>query len=89
MTLLTLENVDVFYDDLQATFGVTLHVDEGETVAIIGANGAGKSTLLRAIIGLTPARRGSIRFAGEDITRERCNKKAVACSIHSAWRKTC
>ncbi len=76
MSLLTLENVDVFYDDLQATFGVTLHVDEGETIAIIGANGAGKSTLLRAIIGLTPTRRGSIRFAGEDITGKRCNMVA-------------
>jgi len=73
MSLLALENVDVFYGDLQATFGVTLHVEAGETVAIIGANGAGKSTLLRAIIGLTPTGRGSIRFAGEDITHQRCN----------------
>jgi branched-chain amino acid transport system ATP-binding protein len=76
MSLLRLENVDVFYNDLQATFGVTLHVDEGETIAIIGANGAGKSTLLRAIIGLTPTRRGTIRFVGEDITHERCNMVA-------------
>ena len=76
MTLLTLENVDVFYNDLQATFGATLHVEDGETVAIIGANGAGKSTLLRAIIGLTPTRRGTIRFAGEDITHERCDAVA-------------
>ncbi|WP_035642884.1 ABC transporter ATP-binding protein [Bradyrhizobium sp. ORS 375] len=73
MSLLTVENLDVFYNDLQATFGVTLHVDEGETIAVIGANGAGKSTLLRAIIGLTPTGRGSIRFAGEDITHQRCN----------------
>ncbi len=73
MNLLTLEDVDVFYGDLQATFGVTLHVDEGETIAIIGANGAGKSTLLRAIIGLTPTRRGNIILAGEDITRQRCD----------------
>jgi branched-chain amino acid transport system ATP-binding protein len=76
MTLLTLENVDIFYNDLQAAFGVSLHVDEGETVAIIGANGAGKSTLLRAIIGLTPTRRGTIRFDGEDITRQRCDAVA-------------
>ena len=73
MSLLALENVDVFYSDLQATFGASLHVDQGETIAIIGANGAGKSTLLRAIIGLTPARHGTIRFAGEDITGKRCN----------------
>ncbi len=76
MTLLALENVDVFYGDLQATFGVTLHVDEGETIAIIGANGAGKSTLLRAIIGLTPTRRGTVRLAGEDITHTRCDRVA-------------
>ncbi len=73
MNLLTLEDVDVFYGDLQATFGVSLHVDAGETIAIIGANGAGKSTLLRAIIGLTPTRRGTIILAGEDITRLRCD----------------
>ncbi len=73
MTLLKLENVDVYYGDLQATFGVSLTVGEGETVSIIGANGAGKSTLLRAIIGLTPAHNGSITLAGEDITQLRCD----------------
>ncbi|WP_297108073.1 ABC transporter ATP-binding protein [uncultured Devosia sp.] len=73
MTLLALEGVDVFYGDLQATFGVDLHVEEGEAVALIGANGAGKSTLLRAMIGLTPARRGTVTFDGENITRQRCD----------------
>jgi branched-chain amino acid transport system ATP-binding protein len=73
MTLLALEAVDVFYGDMQAAFGVDLHVDEGEVVSLIGANGAGKSTLLRAMIGLTPARRGSVTFDGHDITRERCD----------------
>lgn len=71
MPLLALEAVDVFYRDMQATFGVDLRVDEGEAVAIIGANGAGKTTLMRAIIGLTPARNGTIRLAGTDITRLR------------------
>lgn len=73
MTLLALEKVDVFYRDLQAIFGIDLRVAEGEAVAIIGANGAGKSTLLRAIIGLTPARRGTITFDGDDITRLPCD----------------
>ena len=73
MTLLALEGVDIFYGDLQATFGVDLHVEEGEAVALIGANGAGKSTLLRAMIGLTPARRGTVTFDGENITRQRCD----------------
>ncbi len=71
MTLLALDSVDVFYGDLQATFGVSLSLAAGETIAVIGANGAGKSTLLRAITGLTPARRGRIVFDGDDITRVR------------------
>jgi len=81
MTLLELEKVDVFYGDLQACFGVTLHVDEGETVAIVGANGAGKSTILRAIIGLTPARGGAQRLAGESLVGLPCDviaRKGVA-----------
>lgn len=73
MTLLALEKVDVFYGDLQATFGVDLSIDAGEVIALIGANGAGKSTLLRAMIGLTTARRGAITFDGQDITRQRCD----------------
>lgn len=73
MTLLALDKVDVFYRDLQATFAVDLQLAMGEAVAIIGANGAGKSTLLRAIIGLTPARRGAITFDGADITRLGCD----------------
>jgi branched-chain amino acid transport system ATP-binding protein len=73
MNLLALEGVDVFHGDLQATFGVWLSVDAGESVAIIGANGAGKSTILRAIIGLTPPRAGRIRFEGNDIGGMRCD----------------
>jgi branched-chain amino acid transport system ATP-binding protein len=73
MTLLALDNVDVFYGDMQAAFAVSLHVDPGETIAIIGANGAGKSTLLRTIIGLTPAKAGRVDFAGDDITTLSCH----------------
>jgi branched-chain amino acid transport system ATP-binding protein len=81
MTLLELEKVDVFYGDLQACFGVTLRVEEGETVAVIGANGAGKSTLLHAIIGLTPTRGGALRFAGESVVGQPCDvlaRKGIA-----------
>jgi branched-chain amino acid transport system ATP-binding protein len=81
MTLLALENVDVFYGDLQACFGVTLSVEEGETIAVIGANGAGKSTLLRAIIGLTAIRSGALRLAGESLVGLPCDvvaRKGVA-----------
>jgi branched-chain amino acid transport system ATP-binding protein len=66
-TLLEVDAVDVFHGDLQAVFGVSLRVDAGQALALIGANGAGKTTLLRAITGLTPPRRGSIRLDGQPL----------------------
>jgi branched-chain amino acid transport system ATP-binding protein len=63
--LLDLREVDAFYGDFQALFGVSLRVEPGEVVAVIGANGAGKSTLLITIAGLMAPRRGDIVFAGE------------------------
>jgi branched-chain amino acid transport system ATP-binding protein len=66
-TVLEVEGIDVFYGRIQALRGVSLHVDEGEIVTLIGANGAGKTTTLRAISGLTPASAGAIRLRGEDI----------------------
>jgi branched-chain amino acid transport system ATP-binding protein len=65
--LLEIEDASSFYGDFQALFAISLHVDEGETVAIIGANGAGKSTLLRAIAGLMPVRGGALRFDASEI----------------------
>ena len=62
--LLDLRAVDAFYGDFQALFGVSLRINTGEVVAVIGANGAGKSTLLKCIAGLLPARHGDIMFAG-------------------------
>jgi branched-chain amino acid transport system ATP-binding protein len=67
--LLEVERIDVFYGRIQALRGVSLHVDEGEIVTLIGANGAGKTTTLRAISGLTPASSGQIRMRGQDISR--------------------
>src|SRR4029079_3741867 len=64
---LAVESVDAGYGDFQALFGVSLEVDEGQTVAIIGANGAGKSTLLRAVMGQVRLGRGVIRYRGEDL----------------------
>jgi len=65
---LEIENLDLYYGDAQALAGVTLAVDEGKIVAIVGANGAGKSSLIRAIAGIEKPRGGSIRFKGRDIT---------------------
>jgi branched-chain amino acid transport system ATP-binding protein len=65
--LLDVDRLDAGYGDFQALFGVSVEVDAGEAVAVIGANGAGKSTLLKAIAGLVPVRRGEIRFDGERI----------------------
>ncbi len=67
--ILDVDRIDVFYGRIQALRGVSLHVDEGEIVSLIGANGAGKTTTLRAISGLTPASGGAVRLRGEDISR--------------------
>jgi branched-chain amino acid transport system ATP-binding protein len=68
-TVLELQDVTAFYGDLQALFGISLRVDQGEIVTLIGANGAGKTTLLRVISGIKHLARGSLRFAGEDVSR--------------------
>jgi len=67
MTALAVSNVEVFYGEFQALFGVSLEVNAGETVAIIGANGAGKTTLLRAIAGMLAPARGQITYRGDPI----------------------
>jgi branched-chain amino acid transport system ATP-binding protein len=66
--LLSVEGVESYYGNIRALNGVNVSVEEGEIVALIGANGAGKSTLMMTIFGSPRARRGSIRFAGQDIT---------------------
>jgi branched-chain amino acid transport system ATP-binding protein len=69
MPLLEVEGIRTYYGAIQALRGVSLSVDEGEVVTMIGSNGAGKSTTLRSISGLTPARSGKVVFGGRDITR--------------------
>lgn len=68
MSLLELENIHSFYGHIHALHGITLHVEQGEIVTLIGANGAGKSTTLRTISGLIRPRLGSVRLKGKDIT---------------------
>ena len=65
--LLEIDGLASGYGDFQALYDVDVRVDEGETLAIIGANGAGKTTLLRTIAGLVPATAGAIRFGGRDL----------------------
>lgn len=62
--MLTLDNVELYYDHVYALKGVSLELSQGETVALIGANGAGKSSILRAITGLSPIASGSIHYQG-------------------------
>ena len=66
--MLRLINIEAYYDSLQALHGVSLHVGEGEIVALIGANGAGKTTLLNTIAGLLPTPYGRILFYNQDIS---------------------
>jgi branched-chain amino acid transport system ATP-binding protein len=68
--ILKLEDVHTYYGSIHALKGVSLEVDEGEIVTLIGANGAGKSTTLRSINGLNHPRKGTITFQGEDITSQ-------------------
>jgi branched-chain amino acid transport system ATP-binding protein len=69
MALLEVDDIHSFYGNIEALKGISLTVEEGECVTLIGSNGAGKSTTLRSISGLTPPREGSIRFNGEEIAR--------------------
>ncbi len=69
MALLEIDEISTYYGNIRALKSISLTVDEGECVTLIGANGAGKSTTLRSISGLTPPRTGDIRFLGENITR--------------------
>jgi len=66
--ILNVENLSLYYGDAQALDNVSLHVEPGELVAIIGANGAGKSSLIRTIAGIEKPRNGRIQFLGSDIT---------------------
>ena len=65
--MLSVETLDVFYGDAQALDGVSLEVEEGAIVAIVGANGAGKTSLIRTIAGMLRPARGAIRYRGSDI----------------------
>jgi branched-chain amino acid transport system ATP-binding protein len=70
VALLEVEDIHAGYGKLEILRGVSLRVEAGQVVSIIGPNGAGKSTVFKTLFGLLPARRGRVRFAGEDITNQ-------------------
>jgi branched-chain amino acid transport system ATP-binding protein len=74
--VLEVKDIDVFYGDAQALFGLNLQVRQGEVVTLVGANGAGKTTALRAISGLRPVARGDIVFEGSSLAGVPANRRA-------------
>lgn len=70
-TMLEIKDLHVYYDNIHALKGVSLKVNEGEIVSLIGANGAGKTTTLQTISGLISSKQGKIVFRGKDITKEK------------------
>src|SRR5215831_497416 len=68
-TLLEIDGIETCYGLSQVLFGLQLTIKSGEMIALMGRNGMGKTTTIRSIMGLTPARAGAIRFAGEDVRR--------------------
>ncbi|MFM9881602.1 MAG: ABC transporter ATP-binding protein [Burkholderiales bacterium] len=78
MSILSAENLDVRYGRTHAVQDLSLKIDEGEVVTVLGANGAGKSSLLRAIQGITQVASGHIRYRGEDITRWSAPRRVAA-----------
>ena len=74
MSLLTIENLEVFYGVINAIKGISFEVNEGEIIALIGANGAGKTTVLNTITGLVPAKSGSIKFEDKDLLKTPAHK---------------
>jgi len=74
--ILEMRDVHTFYGTSHVLFGVSLNVDRGEVVCLMGRNGAGKSTTFRTVMGLTPPRAGTVLFQGKDVTRLKVHTKA-------------
>lgn len=74
MSMLEIENLEVYYGAINAIKGISFNVEQGEIIALIGANGAGKTTILHTITGLVAAKHGSIRFNGKELTKTPAHK---------------
>ena len=82
MTLLKLDNVHTYYGNIHALKGISITVDEGEIVTLIGANGAGKSTTLKTISGLLYPREGKVYLEGNDLTKYRAHEIVKMGVVH-------
>src|SRR5947199_4629159 len=84
MAMLEVQDVSTFYGNIQALKGVSLEVDEGEIVTLIGSNGAGKTTTLHTVSGLLQPRQGSVTFQGQALHHEPPQRIVEAGLIHIA-----
>ncbi len=82
MTLLKLDNIHTYYGNIHALKGISIEVDEGEIVTLIGANGAGKSTTLKTISGLLYPRRGKVYLGDKDLTKFRAHEIVKMGVVH-------
>lgn len=80
--MLRVDNIDVYYDDVQALWDISFEVEEGEVVALLGSNGAGKTTTLNAISGLLRPRKGNIEFLEQELTKLPAHKTASLGIAH-------
>ncbi|NCO53473.1 MAG: ATP-binding cassette domain-containing protein, partial [Deltaproteobacteria bacterium] len=69
--MLKLQHIQTYYGNIQALKGISIHIEQGEIVTLIGANGAGKTTTLMSICGITPPRKGEVFFMGEPIAHRK------------------
>ena len=76
--ILEIDGIDVFYGASQILFGVSFGVERGQSLALLGRNGAGKSTTMKAIIGLAPPRKGSVKVHGVEVQRRSADRIARA-----------
>lgn len=80
--MLNIKNINAGYGDMQVLYDISLCVEEGECVALVGSNGAGKTSLLRIVSGLMPAKSGSIEFLKEDLLSKPAYKRAEMGIAH-------
>jgi len=80
--MLKIDNLSAGYGDMQVLYDVSLHVDQGEVVSIIGSNGAGKTTLLKILSGFVPIKAGTVLYQGEDLLKQKPRKRAEMGIAH-------